>query len=249
MGVNRFEIDAGVSADGVVVVYHDPALNPDMTRGPDGAWLAEAGPPLRTLRLAELQRFDVGRIRPGSGYAARYPAQQPADGARIPTLEAVLRAAPEAWFTIELKTDPTRPELTVSGPEMAERVVAAAERTGAIERICVQSFDWRGPRHLARVRPAVARAWLTEPKTVAAAALWWGRTSAGGSVVEAVAGEGGGVWSPEHRSLEAAQVEEARRLGIAVIPWTVNDAADMARLKDWGVAGLISDRPDIALRL
>ncbi|MGH7119909.1 MAG: glycerophosphodiester phosphodiesterase family protein [Acetobacteraceae bacterium] len=245
-GVTRFEIDVGVTADGVAVVYHDPLLNPDITRGPDGAWLAEGGPPLCTLKLAELHRFDVGRIRPGSAYAARYPEQEPADGARIPTLEAMLRAAPEALFTIELKSDPTRPELSVSGPEMAERVVATAERMGAIQRIRVQSFDWRGPRHLRRVRPDIARAWLTAPKTVAAAVLWWGRASAGGSVAEAVAAEGGGVWSPERRSLKRGAVEEAHRLGIAVIPWTVNEPAEMARLKNWGVDGLISDRPDLA---
>ncbi len=251
LGIRRFEIDIAVSADAVPVLYHDLVLNPDMTRGPDGAWLAEPGPPLGALTVAELQRFDVGRIRPGSAYAGRYPEQRPADGARIPMLEAVLAAAPEAWFTIELKTDPTRPELTVSGPEMAERVVAVAEQAGAIERIRVQSFDWRGPRHLGRMRPEIARAWLTEPKTAAAAALWWGVERAGRSVPEVVAAEGGAggdgeVWSPDHASLEREALQEANRLGLKVIPWTVNEPAAMARLKDWGAAGLISDRPDLA---
>ncbi len=247
MGIRRFEIDIAVSADAVPVLYHDLVLNPDITRGPDGVWLAEPGPPLSALTVAELQRFDVGRIRPGSAYAGRHPEQRPADGARVPTLEAVLGAAPEAWFTIELKTDPRRPELTVSGPEMAERVVAVAEQAGAVERIRVQSFDWRGPRHLGRMRPEIALAWLTEPKTVAAAALWWGVERAGRSVPEVVAAEGdGAVWSPEHASLEREALEEANRLGLKVIPWTVNEPAVMARLEDWGAAGLISDRPDLA---
>lgn len=249
MGVDCVEIDVGITADGVPVVYHDLMLNPDITRGPDGAWLAQPGPPLAALKVAELQLFDVGRIKPGSRYAARYPKQNPVDGARIPTLEAALRAAPKAWFTIELKTDPARPELSVSGCEMAERVVAVVEKMGAGGRIRVQSFDWRGVRHLGRVRPEIARAWLTEPTTERAPALWWGRERVGRSTAEAVAGEGGGVWSPEHVSLERAAVEEAGRLGLKVIPWTVNDPAEMARLMDWGVAGLISDRPDLALRL
>ncbi len=244
-GVRRFEIDIAITADGMPVLYHDLVLNPDITRGPDGAWLARPGPPIRALRLFELQGFDVGRIRPGTAYAARYPAQRPIDGARIPTLEAVLAAAPEAWFTIELKTNPKRPELTVTGPEMAERVVAVAEAAGAIGRIRVQSFDWRGPRHLGRVRPEVARAWLTEPKTVEAAALWWGIEVAGRSVPQAVAAEGGDCWTPEHCSLTRAAVAEAGSLGLAVIPWTVNEPAEMARLRDWGVAGLITDRPDL----
>ena len=246
-GAGRFEVDIAVTADGVPVLYHDLTLNPDITRGPDGAWLSAPGPVLRALTVKALQGFDVGRIKPGSGYAARFPEQSPADGARIPTLEAVLRALPRAWFTIELKTDPRRPELTVSGPEMAERVVAVAEAAGAVERIRVQSFDWRGPRHLGRVRPDIARAWLTEPKTVTAAALWWGVERAGRSVAEAVAAEGGDVWSPEHASLEREWVAEALRLGLTVIPWTVNEPATMVRLKDWGAAGVISDRPDRAL--
>lgn len=253
IGIRRFEIDIAVTADGVPVLYHDVVLNPDITREPGGAWLAAPGPPLHALRLAELQRFDVGRIRPGSAYAARFPAQRPTDGAHIPTLAAVLRALPESDFTIELKTDPTRPELTVPGPEMAERVVAVAEQAEALGRIRVQSFDWRGPRHLGRVRPEIARAWLTEPKTVAASPLWWDLAypgaGAGRSVAEMVAAEGGSkadqVWSPEHASLARAEVEQAIRLGLTVIPWTVDEPGEAARLEAWGAAGVITDRPDL----
>jgi len=253
-GVRYFEIDIGATADGVPVLYHDLVLNPNITRGPDGAWLARPGPAISALTLAELAQFDVGRIRPGTRYAARYPRQVPADGARIPTLEAVLHAAPEAGFTVELKTDPTRPDLTVSGPKMAERVVAVAEAARAAERIRVQSFDWRGPRHLGRVRPDIARAWLTEPKTVAAAPLWWGVERRGESVAQAVAAEAGPagdalVWAPEHRSFDQTELAEARALGLAVIPWTVNEANEMVRLKEWGAAGLITDRPDLAVAL
>lgn len=247
IGVNCFEIDIAVTADDVPVLYHDLLLNPDITRESGGRWLGQPGPPIRAFRLAELAQFDVGRIRPGSGYAARYPVQRAFDGARIPTLAAVLEIAPEAWFAIELKTDPTRPELTVSGPEMAERVVAVAEAADALGRICVQSFDWRGPRHLGKVGPRIARAWLTEPKTVAAAQTWWGVERGDRSVAEAVADEGGGVWTPEHSSLERAAVAEARGLGLKVIPWTVNEPDDMVRLRNWGAAGLITDRPDVAL--
>src|SRR4051794_35890108 len=94
LGLRSFEIDIGVTADGVPVVHHDPHLNPNITRGPDGRWLEERGPLLRELTLAELQRYDVGRIKPGSVYAATYATQAPVDGARIPTLERVLRLDP-----------------------------------------------------------------------------------------------------------------------------------------------------------
>ncbi|MCW5603257.1 MAG: glycerophosphodiester phosphodiesterase, partial [Burkholderiales bacterium] len=45
------------------------------------------------------------------------------------------------------------------------------------------------------------------------------------------------------------QLREARQLGLKVIVWTVNDEADIARMIDWGVDGIISDYPDRLRRL
>jgi len=56
---------------------------------------------------------------------------------------------------------------------------------------------------------------------------------------------GGAVWSPDHLDLTPAALEEAHDLGLLVIPWTVNETAEMARWVDAGVDGLISDRPDL----
>src|SRR5688572_214117 len=69
LGVTTLELDVGVTRDGVVVVGHDPTINPDIARGPDGQWLAARGPAIRELTFAELQRYDVGRLKPGSNYA------------------------------------------------------------------------------------------------------------------------------------------------------------------------------------
>ena len=80
IGVTTLELDLAMTRDDVLVISHDRRLNPDHTRGAHGAFLAREGPPIRTLTLAELQRYDVGRLKPGSDYAAAFPAQQPADG-------------------------------------------------------------------------------------------------------------------------------------------------------------------------
>ncbi|HEX2939472.1 MAG TPA: glycerophosphodiester phosphodiesterase family protein, partial [Rhodopila sp.] len=109
LGVTGFELDVNMTRDGVVVVTHDLALNPDITRDAAGLWLPARGPLVHDLTLGELQRYDVGRLRPGSPTAARFPAQAPRDGARIPTLADVLAALPAARFTIEVKTDPLQP--------------------------------------------------------------------------------------------------------------------------------------------
>src|SRR6188768_4176849 len=86
IGVSTLELDVGVTLDGVVVVSHDPVLNPAFTRAADGRWLAGRGPRIKDLGFAQLQAFDVGRMAPDSPYAKAFPDQQPADGARIPSL-------------------------------------------------------------------------------------------------------------------------------------------------------------------
>jgi glycerophosphoryl diester phosphodiesterase len=249
LGVDGIEIDVAMTADGVAVVTHDAALNPDITRAAGGAWLPTRGRLIRELRLADLSGFDVGRIRPGTDYAALYSDQQAVDGARIPTLADTL--ALPAHFTVELKTFPKEPAWTAAPAAMAEAVAEIAEAAGAAGRIVVQSFDWRGPRHLRRLRPDLSYAWLTSAETVAAARLWWDGPCPddfAGSVPRAVAAEGGSIWSPAFADLTADLLAEAQGLGLQVIPWTVNQAADIARLAGWGVDGLITDRPDIARR-
>ena len=249
LGVDGIEIDVAITTDGVPVVSHDPALNPDITRL-NGEWLPARGPLIRDLRADELAAYDVGRIRPGSRYAALYLDQEPRDGARIPTLADTL--ALPTRFTVEMKTIAPHPEWTVAPEAMAEAVAAIADAAGAADRIIVQSFDWRGPRHLRRLRPELAFAWLTSEDTVANARLWWDGPSPedfAGSVPRAVAAEGGSIWSPAFAGLTADLVAQAQALGLQVIPWTVNHAADMRRLIGWGVDGLITDRPDIARRL
>lgn len=250
--VDRIELDIGLTADDVVVVSHDPALNPDLTRDPDAAWLAGRPLFLRQLTACQVARFDVGRIRPGSPYAALFSDQAPIDGAHVPSLADVLAAFPKKPLTLELKTFPDQPGWTAAPAHMADRVLAEIEAANTLASITIESFDWRGPRHL-RSRPRPDRgltwAWLTSPATIAAAALWWdGPTPMdfGGSVPRAVAAEGGAgdTWSPWFKDLTRDQVAEAQGLGLRVVPWTVNRRHDIDRLIGWGVDGIISDYPD-----
>jgi glycerophosphoryl diester phosphodiesterase len=249
IGVDTLELDVAMTADDVVVVTHDPTLNPDITRTADGRWLARRGPPIRSLRAADLARYDVGRIRPGSAYAALHPDQVPHDGARIPPLAEVLWMDRVVKFNIELKTFPPDSRAAIGGAEMADATVAVADAVGVADRIIVQSFDWRGPRHLRRTRPDIRLAWLTRSEILNQARTWWDGpdpSDHGGSVPRAVAAEGGPIWGPDHRDLTEESLAEAHVLGLLVLPWTVNRPEDLRRLVGWGVDGLISDRPDLA---
>jgi glycerophosphoryl diester phosphodiesterase len=249
LGVCAFELDVAMTADGVVVVSHDPMLNRDITRDATGAWLTARGPAIRSLPHAALRDYDVGRIRPRSAMSFLFPGQAPHDGARIPTLAAVLAALPNARFTIEVKTDPAHPDWTAPPTELADATLSVIDAAGAVARVVVESFDWRVQRHVRKTRPDIRLAWLTRAETVRDAALWWDGATAAGSVPARVAAEGGPIWAPDYASLTESEVREAHALGLFVLPWTVNRPADMRRLIDWGVDGLISDRPDLALKV
>ncbi len=248
LGVTAFELDVGLTADGVLVVTHDPALNPDIVRDASGEWLSERGPTIHSLTYADLSRYDVGRLRPGSRLAALFPDQQPHDGARVPTLSAILAAMPDARFTIEVKTHPAHSEWTASAEALADAVLTVIDDAGAAERVIVEAFDWRVQRHVRRQRPDIKLAWLTSAETVRDSALWWGGAAAS-SVPAAVAAEGGPFWAPDFETLNEAAIQEAHGLGLSVLSWTVNQPSDMRRLIGWGVDGLISDRPDLAMAI
>jgi glycerophosphoryl diester phosphodiesterase len=238
-GVRHFEIDVAMTRDGVAVVSHDACLSPDLTRIRDGRWLESKHVMIKTLDFAELQAFDVGRVRPGSNTANRFPRQVAMDGATIPTLEEVLSLHSRARWTIEVKTYFNRPNLTWAPERMVEAVAEIADRVGAAKRVIIQSFDWRGPRHLRRIRPELAYAWLTARNTRA-----WrgGQARLPYTVVE----EGGGTWAPQFRELTRPLLDRAHDAGLRVVPWTVNAPADIVRLAKWGVDGLITDDPLVA---
>jgi glycerophosphoryl diester phosphodiesterase len=230
-GVNTFELDVGVSRDGVVVIHHDRRLNPDLARGPDGRWVAAPAPLIRELGFDELQRYDVGRIRPGSEYARRFPQQQPIDGARIPSLGELLERyrSGTVRFNIELKlllqaADETLP------PEAFARAVVAVVRKAAMESRCtLQSFDWRPVKLVESEAPEIATAYLTEQED---------------SDPRKVAAAGARTWSPDFRALTPETCTAARGLGLRLIPWTVNEPGDIRRVLGLGVDGIISDYPD-----
>ena len=65
-----------------------------------------------------------------------------------------------------------------------------------------------------------------------------------GSVPRLVKAAGGAVWSPNGGAVTEALVRQAQALGLKVVPWTINNPADMERMLGWGVDGLITDYPD-----
>jgi glycerophosphoryl diester phosphodiesterase len=254
IGVTTLELDVAMTADGVLVISHDPFLNPAITRDASGRWLAERGPLIKDLTLAQLQAYDVGRIDPASPYARSFGEQQGVDGTRIPTLAQLFErvrslGAEHVRFNIETKLFPLQPQDTVPVEVMTDALLRAIREAGMNQRVSIQSFDWRSLQRVQQREPGIPTVYLTV-QTRGNDNTRDGTWTAGlrieeyGSVPRMVKAAGGKVWSPNAGAVTQALVQEAQALGLAVIPWTVNDPADMERLVGWGVDGLISDHPD-----
>lgn len=262
LGVTTLEIDVLASADGTLVLSHDRRLNPDLTRDSSGQFLSGLGPAVQSLSWAQLQTYDVGRLRPGSRYAAEYAEQRAHDGARIPRLADVLalaRAHPGApvRLAIELKSSPLEPALTPAPEVFVAQVLQLLEDHGMAGQAQILSFDWRALQAVQRLRPGTPTVYLTaqlpgldnlQARSGQPSAWTAGfQHRAHGSVPRMIAAAGGSHWSSFWRELDANQVREAHGLGLQVLAWTVNRADDMHRVLDLGVNGLVTDRPDVAM--
>ncbi len=217
---DMIELDIHLTADGHVVVIHDP--NVDRTTDGTG--------PVAAKTLAELRALDAGyRFTPDDG--ASFPFR--GRGVRIPTLEEVLEALPAMRFTVEVKAG------AVQRP-----FFELARRLGAVERIVAAGFG-AAERTLFREWPGAVSASMEQVRRFYALhRLRLGATWAPPVDVFQVPERTGRllICSPRF-------VREAHAHGIAVQVWTVDDPVAMERLFDAGVDGIQSDHPDRLARV
>jgi glycerophosphoryl diester phosphodiesterase len=258
IGVTTIETDLAMTKDGVLVLAHDPRLNPALVRDADGRWLAAEGPAIRALRFDELRRYDVGRLNPEHRYARQWPHQQPADGERIPTLAQLIDLAKASGRAVRLNLETKLAPTDADTPEpalFARAVVEELRRSSMAGRTTIQSFDWRTLVEVKRIAPEIGTACLTieaenfdTVRADASGASPWHaglkRADHGESLPRLVKAAGCGTWSMFWRNLTPAFAAEAKALGLKLVPWTVNEPDAMAQMIDLGVDGIITDYPD-----
>jgi glycerophosphoryl diester phosphodiesterase len=225
LGPVVLELDARVSADGEVVVIHDETV--DRTTDGTGA--------VGRMTLAELQHLDAGyRFTPDGGATFPWRGQ----GVRIPTLEAVYREFPDRPINIELKDERPGTEeaiwRTIEAVGGQARTLAVTDSAAAINRFRAASagtvatgasigefvvFRLLSLLRLGRIYDAPFQA-LQPPDSYK------------------------GI-----RIVTRGLVREAHRCGLRIDVWTIDEEADMRRLLDWGVDGIMTDRPDILARV
>jgi glycerophosphoryl diester phosphodiesterase len=224
LGADGLEFDVHLSRDAVVVVHHDPTLERTTNgRGPIAARTAD-----------ELARLDAGYHFGPPSQSALNPYRGLAGG--VPTLRQVLERYPSATLIIELK---------VNDPVLAYRAIDDVRAAGALDRVAIGSFGTRVLRAAREYEPRLMTGASREETRLALyrSKIRWPVRRLPNDAFQVPETSG---WT---RVVTPRFVRHAHEAGVAVQVWTVNDAADMRRLLDWGVDGLISDRPDVAVEV
>jgi len=272
VGVDGVELDFHLTKDGHLVAHHDYLLNPDLVRDAQGNWVEAPGPALKSLTLAQLKTYDVGRVRPGSPIEESYPDRAAVDGEELPTLEQVADAvkkntnsATEIW--IEIKSSPFGSSATTSTPQDYIKTLSRVFIDRSLrQRCCVINFDWRLLQQVQQQWPGMPTGYLTidpkwlqnysEPATDSSpqpldhSPMHSGFTQEKyGSFPRAVKAAGGTYWSPFIGDLTPELVHEAHSLGIKVSTWSADGSKLMAKALALGVDSITNSRPDLLMAL
>ncbi len=254
LGSDAVEIDVWVSRDDRLIVHHDPTLSPAIARDASGLWVEEELP-IRDLKTVDLSRYDVGRIKPDSAYFARFPEQTPCDGQTIPSFEDIVnllrKMDADIEINIELKSDTDDPSLMPPVEQYIDIATREVLDLGIVDRVLVQSFDWRLPLGIKSRLPDMRIGLLSDQ---ASHHEYSGDQNPGpepsdsdgrlNDLPHIVAELGADVWSPNFVDIDADLLAKAHQHGLEVCVWTVNRIQHMQDMMNLGVDIITTDYPD-----
>lgn len=265
LGVTSIETDVHLTKDDEAVLFHDPRLTDRLCSARPGHAPPDVAtqPLVRSLTLTELRGYRIGGpALPATLLAAHFARERNLDPYGIPTIGEFLEfalayagpigaelgktatqreRAGRLWIDLELKRVPFTPETIGDGfdgttPALLERtVVTALRQAGLVNRARVRSFDHRSVRALRRLEPALATGLLVHQTALAEI----------GKILEAGQAD---LFCPDYEFVDAEIVHQVHAAGKRILPYTVNEPNDWARLLDWGVDGVTTDYPDRLLQ-
>ena len=269
IGVDVVDMDVNMTKDGVLVVTHDSSLNTQITQNEHGEWLNESIP-IKNLTFNKLERFQVGNIRSGSHFHHMYPNHIDKSNVHISSLPQVIQfvkshAQHPVRFQIEMKTDPTQPQVTVSAGLMATELAKIIKQYHIQNQVEVQAFQWQALVDLQQLIPGIKTGYLTEPdyepsslkseQKIGTGQVWTAPLTARDfnfDYPQMIKKLGGTFFEPYEMSVTKEQIRHAHQLGLKIIAWgwTEQEHTDfnykkVNQLIDWGIDGVITDRPDI----
>lgn len=225
VGAGVVELDAHITADGHVVVIHDPTVD----RTTDGTG------DVREMTLSELKELDAGyRFTPDGG--STYPYRD--EGVRVPTLEEVYREFLEVPINVEIKAD---------RPGIEEAILRVIEGAGAEDRTLVVSEKTAIIRRFRRTSDGRVATASSIGEIVAFYLL--SRLHLSGLLRPPYLALQGPEVYRGLRVVTPGFVRAAQESGLRVDVWTINTEPDMRRLLGYGMDGIMTDRPDVLARL
>lgn len=224
LGADVLEMDIHITADGELILMHDETVD----RTTDGTGEIE------TMTLADLKKLDAAYDwTPDEGQTYPYRGK----GVTVATLKEVFEAFPEMRMTIEIKK---------TNASMAMPFCDLIREYNMQDNILAASFHDERLKEFRKECPEVATSSAKNETTV---------------FVLLTKSFLGGFYSPKFHSLQVPEesggitvmtpsfVRAAHARNLAVEPWTINDEETMREFIEWGVDGIITDRPDILLKV
>ncbi|MBL0742088.1 glycerophosphodiester phosphodiesterase [Chryseolinea lacunae] len=239
-GVTTLEMDVVITKDKQVVVSHEPWMSAGIcydSTGNEFSDKAEKKYNIYQMTYDEVKRFDCG-----SKGNEKFPQQLKMKISK-PLLSDVLVAVEtqiknygsyEVDYNIEIKSSPEdEKKYQPSIEEFSDLVYTLVDEYIPLDRLVIQSFDFRVLQYWHKKYPAIRLAALVENTKSIDANL-------------AALGFKPSIYSPYYKLINKEKVHHLHQEKIRVIPWTVNEVSDMLSLKGMGVDGIITDYPDRA---
>jgi glycerophosphoryl diester phosphodiesterase len=244
LDVTTLEMDTHITKDGQVVVSHDPYFNENITTTPEGKSLTKEESRQRLLynmTYDSIVKYDVG-VKP-------YPAfpQQQKIAVHKPLLSELIDATEShakqkgksMWYNIEIKSKQDGDgKLHPPVEEFVDRVMRVINEKDIASRTIMQSFDPRALQVMHKKYPGVATSLLIEA---------YDKRSLDEQLQQL--GFIPKFYSPSSALVTPSLLQQCHDKKMKVVPWTVNDLAEMKRLKQMGVDGIISDYPNLFAQL
>ncbi|OSC40635.1 glycerophosphodiester phosphodiesterase [Mycobacterium decipiens] len=249
LGVSTLEFDIVITKDGQPMVWHDPTIQSEKCTDTGPAFVGDpqypyVGKLVHDLTLVQIRTLDCGK------QLSEFPRAEVVRSNKIATLPEVFALTDsyraDVRYNIETKVEADRPGTSAEPQEFVDVILAAVRSAGKLDRVEIQSFDWRTLPMVHRDEPSIPLAALWDEKTWVPDSPWLGGINAavvGDPVIGAMM-VGATILSPRYGLVDgSAFVDRAHALGRKVIPWTVNDPDAMRQQIDAGVDGIITDYP------
>lgn len=242
-GVTTLEMDVVISKDRHVVVSHEPWMNAAICLTPEGTEIKPTDE--RKFNLYQMTYEEIKRWDCGSKGNVRFPEQQKM-ATHKPLLTDVIIAVEkrirdkmsyEVDYNIEIKSLPAGDNKFHPTPaEFSDLVFQLIDQYLPWNRVVIQSFDFRVLKYWHEKYPHVRLAALVDNlKTIDENLRNLGFTPS--------------IYSPNFKLVTKNEIEYCQSLKMRIIPWTVNEEADIADLIKWRADGIISDYPNRVVKL